>query len=275
MQRKIKCIETNQIYNSVSEAGRALNIDKGAISRCCNGQQKQAKGYRFEFVNDRNDAKNNNNNNVVQQLKNIQGKVNIIYSLLTKDNENNKNVDITEQQQEAFKNVLTQPTLDLLSLTNMELINALAGDILAYRNRVKTAMRKMAGQTNNQPHHQEKEMGWDDIEHEERRENNPVIEEVKEEIKQEEPANNSIIEEPKEEIKQEEPAKNPVMVEEPQQEQQQQEPKKLYKTIDPATLSEEEKECRRRAGVPLDIDLGDVDDGWDDCDIDDSLVVMR
>jgi hypothetical protein len=79
-----------------------------------------------------------------------------------------------------------------------------------------------------------------------------VIEEVKQE-------------EPQEPPQQEEPAKNPVIEEEePQQEEPQPQPKKLYKTIDPATLSEEEKEYRQRAGVPLDFDLSDADDGWEE-----------
>lgn len=39
---KIKCLETNIIYNSISEASRLLNIDRKSINRCILKQQKTA-----------------------------------------------------------------------------------------------------------------------------------------------------------------------------------------------------------------------------------------
>jgi hypothetical protein len=33
----VKCIETNQIFNSMGEASKIMNIDKSSISRCCKG----------------------------------------------------------------------------------------------------------------------------------------------------------------------------------------------------------------------------------------------
>lgn len=45
-------LKTNQIiaeYPSVAEAGRQLNIDNGSISKCCNGEQKTAGGYKWKF----------------------------------------------------------------------------------------------------------------------------------------------------------------------------------------------------------------------------------
>jgi len=33
----VKCVETNQIFNSMGEASRIMNIDKSSISRCCKG----------------------------------------------------------------------------------------------------------------------------------------------------------------------------------------------------------------------------------------------
>ena len=39
-----------QIFESIKEAGETLNLDRGAISRCCNGKQKSVKGYYCEFL---------------------------------------------------------------------------------------------------------------------------------------------------------------------------------------------------------------------------------
>lgn len=45
----VKCVETNQIFNSMGEASRIMNIDKSSISRCCKGQQLTAGGYHWCF----------------------------------------------------------------------------------------------------------------------------------------------------------------------------------------------------------------------------------
>lgn len=45
----VKCIETNQIFNSMGEASKIMNIDKSSISRCCKGQQLTAGGYHWCF----------------------------------------------------------------------------------------------------------------------------------------------------------------------------------------------------------------------------------
>ena len=48
--KKIKCIDTNKVFNSVSEASREYKIPAGNISKCCNGQRKIAGGYRWIFI---------------------------------------------------------------------------------------------------------------------------------------------------------------------------------------------------------------------------------
>ncbi|ORT99659.1 hypothetical protein D081_1809 [Anaerovibrio sp. JC8] len=69
-----------------------------------------------------------------------------------------------------------------------------------------------------------------------------------------------LVEWQKQEAKRAEEATKPAVIAEPQEQGQ----KYNFPKIDPATLSEEERESRRRAGVPLDHDLQDYNDGWDD-----------
>ena len=38
------------IYNSIREAAEILNLDRGSISKCCNGKRKSVGGFRWEFV---------------------------------------------------------------------------------------------------------------------------------------------------------------------------------------------------------------------------------
>ena len=40
----------NETFKSMTEASDTLDIDRGAISRCCNGLQKTTKGFTCEFV---------------------------------------------------------------------------------------------------------------------------------------------------------------------------------------------------------------------------------
>ena len=49
-KRCIKCIETNTIYESMSEASRALGICVSNISKCCYGEYRSAKELHFEFI---------------------------------------------------------------------------------------------------------------------------------------------------------------------------------------------------------------------------------
>lgn len=58
---RVKCIETNQLFESMGEANRITGIDKSSISRCCKGQQLTAGGYHWCFVE-------------VEEIKNIQDK---------------------------------------------------------------------------------------------------------------------------------------------------------------------------------------------------------
>ena len=46
--RKIRVVETGDIFSSISECARALNGSAGAICRCVNGLKKHYRGMHFE-----------------------------------------------------------------------------------------------------------------------------------------------------------------------------------------------------------------------------------
>ena len=48
--KRVCCIETGIIYESLSEAARQTKIDKSSISKCCRGKRKTAGGFHWEFV---------------------------------------------------------------------------------------------------------------------------------------------------------------------------------------------------------------------------------
>lgn len=49
--KKVYCIETGIVYDSISEAAKKTNVgDDTLVSRCCRGKQKTAKGLHFKFV---------------------------------------------------------------------------------------------------------------------------------------------------------------------------------------------------------------------------------
>lgn len=48
--KQILCINTQQIFPSLAEAGRVLGVDSSSISKVCRGIQKSAKGYQFKYI---------------------------------------------------------------------------------------------------------------------------------------------------------------------------------------------------------------------------------
>lgn len=44
---KVKCIETEKIYESFKEAMKITKVDSSSISRCCKGKQQTAGGYHW------------------------------------------------------------------------------------------------------------------------------------------------------------------------------------------------------------------------------------
>ena len=48
--RKVRCIETGEVYNSQTEAERKLGLSKNTVCKVLRGSRKDAKGYHFEYV---------------------------------------------------------------------------------------------------------------------------------------------------------------------------------------------------------------------------------
>lgn len=48
-QRTVKCIETNEVFDSIKEASIALKISTSNIQSVLSGRQKKSKGYTFKY----------------------------------------------------------------------------------------------------------------------------------------------------------------------------------------------------------------------------------
>lgn len=48
--KKVLCVETSEVFESVSEAQRKTGIFNNSISNVCNGKRKTAGGYHWKFV---------------------------------------------------------------------------------------------------------------------------------------------------------------------------------------------------------------------------------
>ena len=51
-RKPVRCIETGEEFESLSDAERKTGILGETISRCCRGKQKTASGYHWEFIKD-------------------------------------------------------------------------------------------------------------------------------------------------------------------------------------------------------------------------------
>lgn len=48
--RKVKCIETGKIYDSITDAARACYITYTAITAACRGRRKTAAGFHWCYM---------------------------------------------------------------------------------------------------------------------------------------------------------------------------------------------------------------------------------
>lgn len=48
--KKVLCVETREVFDSVRDAERKTGIDNSIISKVCNGKLKTAGGYHWSFV---------------------------------------------------------------------------------------------------------------------------------------------------------------------------------------------------------------------------------
>ena len=51
---KVLCVETGEIYENASEAGRALSIDACGILKVCRGERYICGGYHWQFIKEEN-----------------------------------------------------------------------------------------------------------------------------------------------------------------------------------------------------------------------------
>lgn len=49
-RKRVRCIETGIIYESLTEASSKTGISQGSISECCNGKRKTAGGFHWEYI---------------------------------------------------------------------------------------------------------------------------------------------------------------------------------------------------------------------------------
>ena len=50
--KKVICLETQEVFNSVKEAAKVVNISKGNISNCLTDRQKTAAGLHWKYYED-------------------------------------------------------------------------------------------------------------------------------------------------------------------------------------------------------------------------------
>ena len=48
--KKVRCVETGIVYNSVTSCAKSMSLSISKISAVCRGKRKTTGGYRFEFV---------------------------------------------------------------------------------------------------------------------------------------------------------------------------------------------------------------------------------
>ena len=48
--KKVYCLETNTVYDSIAEASRATGLRVGNIHGVCGGKRKQTGGYHFRYA---------------------------------------------------------------------------------------------------------------------------------------------------------------------------------------------------------------------------------
>lgn len=49
-KKRIKCIDTGEVYDSFADAARKTGLNRTKIVSCCTGKRKRTGGYRFEYA---------------------------------------------------------------------------------------------------------------------------------------------------------------------------------------------------------------------------------
>lgn len=50
LSKKVLCVETGEVFNSVRDAERATRVYQSSISRACQGKRKTAGGYHWQYL---------------------------------------------------------------------------------------------------------------------------------------------------------------------------------------------------------------------------------
>ena len=50
--KKVVCVETEQVFDSLTKASEHIGVDKSVISACCRGKTKTCKGYHWKYYED-------------------------------------------------------------------------------------------------------------------------------------------------------------------------------------------------------------------------------
>ena len=48
--RKVRCINTGEVFNSVKEAAERYGLSRTAVNNCCTGYRNSCYGYKWEYV---------------------------------------------------------------------------------------------------------------------------------------------------------------------------------------------------------------------------------
>ena len=49
-KKQIRCVETQEIFDSIRAAAKKYNLNEPHLSNCCKGKRKTHKGYHWEYV---------------------------------------------------------------------------------------------------------------------------------------------------------------------------------------------------------------------------------
>lgn len=58
--RKVICLETNEIFETIKDAAEKYNVDRSCISDCCTGKHKTCKELHFQYYDNGKVLKNRN-----------------------------------------------------------------------------------------------------------------------------------------------------------------------------------------------------------------------
>ena len=50
--RRVRCVDTEEVFDSLTIAGNSIGISRAAICSCCSGRRETAAGMRWEYYNE-------------------------------------------------------------------------------------------------------------------------------------------------------------------------------------------------------------------------------